>query len=82
MHAHFLLRRAVLAARQKPYGRIARSLMQAVRRAARRRRVLKEFQALLALPDDRLHEMGLARPQILAEQRQFRITGDIPRARP
>jgi len=82
MHTRFFPRRAVLAAPQKPFRRIARSLMQAAQRAARRRRVLKEFQALLALPDNRLHDMGLTHPQILSEQRQFRITDDIPEARP
>ena len=78
MHTHFLPRRAALAAPLRAYGRIAGTLLKATRRS----KVLKEFQTFLGLPNDRLHEMGLARPQILAQHRQFRTTGDTPQARP
>ncbi len=51
------------------------------RNAALRRKIMRDFEELLAMPDYMLRDMGLTRQMVIEERRNFLLTGSVRRVR-
>ncbi len=59
--------------------RLSRAVAERLYRAAMRRKVLVEFDQMMAMPDHMLRDIGLTRDQIRADRHRFRHGGELPR---
>ena len=68
---------------QRPglWQRLRSNLRDRARRAAARRKILSEYEELLAMPDYMLRDIALTRQQVIEERRNFLLFGTIPERR-
>ena len=59
------------------WARIVAATKAWVKRTVERDKIIREFDELMAMPDDMLRDIGLTRQQIVEERRKFLLTGVI-----